>query len=133
VRLHWYISVVGRFPCSVCSSRVPGSQQISQPASSTSMQAIGSVLMMLLFLSALSRRGNVYFSEGAPPPKGDRRAPACHTKDSAPSISMLTETSSESNRRSHNRAYSGSGSNSSRAAMMKAAAKAIASMPKLSR
>jgi len=28
--------VVGRFPCSVCSSRVPGSQ-ISQPASSTSI------------------------------------------------------------------------------------------------
>jgi hypothetical protein len=54
--LHWYISVVGRFPCSVCSSRVPGSQQISQPASSTSMRAIGYVLMMVLFLLALSRR-----------------------------------------------------------------------------
>ena len=27
--LHWYISVVGTFPCSVCSSRVPGSQQLS--------------------------------------------------------------------------------------------------------
>ena len=54
--LHWYISVVGKFPCSVCSSRVPGSQQISQPASSTSMRAIGSVLMIVMFLPALSRR-----------------------------------------------------------------------------
>jgi len=32
--------VVGRSPCSVCSSRVPGSQQISEPAPSTSMRAM---------------------------------------------------------------------------------------------
>jgi hypothetical protein len=54
--LHWYMSVVGRSPCSVCFSRVPGSQQISQPVSSTSLRAIGSVLMTVLFLSVLSRR-----------------------------------------------------------------------------
>jgi len=62
--LHWYISVVGRFPCSVCSSRVPGSQQISQPASSTSMRAICFVLMMVLFLSALSRRRPFFNYQG---------------------------------------------------------------------
>ena len=45
--LHWYISAVGRIPCPVCSSRVPESQQISQPASSTSMRAIGSVLLIV--------------------------------------------------------------------------------------
>ena len=32
--------MVGRYPCSVCSSRVPGSQQISEPAPSTSMRAM---------------------------------------------------------------------------------------------